>query len=297
MTGKKNEGKIMSILERSRLVKKVDDSDISPDDTIKRYDPDIKPAFEELNESAAVSPTLTQPISSVVSSANIEGQYGEGNTDQTDDVPPIGTSQYTSANLEEPSTIDDLSETKPYNPFHAPQVPVPLQSDSYAHENGVVSAEQSVSESPYVQQIQPHENYIEKYMSIDELYEVLALKPKKTDSVYLIEEYLKTLPDSLPDSSRREIVSKIIAASCFDYDLLMGDGVLRVKMLKEYAERFARHTDDYVAARKAELEMLEKQIESTKKLIANRKELHKKQFFTIETEAQRLKEILTFISG
>ena len=141
------------------------------------------------------------------------------------------------------------------------------------------------------------ESYTERYLNINELYEALALRPRKTDSVYLIEEYLKTLPDSLPDSSRREIVNKIITASGFDYDMLMGDGVLRVKMLKEYAERFAKHTDDYVAARHAEIESLEQQVVRAKKLLDSRKDLHKRQFFTIEAEAQRLKEILTFISG
>ena len=141
------------------------------------------------------------------------------------------------------------------------------------------------------------ENYTDRFLNTEELYNALALRSKKTDSIYLIEEYLQTLPGSLPDTQRRDIVSKLIAASGFDYDLLMGDGVLRVKMLKEYAERFARHTDDYIAARQAELDELDQQILRTRRLIENRKDLHKKQFFTIEAEAQRLKEILTFISG
>jgi len=143
----------------------------------------------------------------------------------------------------------------------------------------------------------PAESYTDKYLDIEELYEALALKAKRTDTIYLIEEYLKTLPSSLPDESRREIISKIVAASGFDYDLLMGDGVLRVKMLKDYAERFARHTDDYVSARQSELEDLEQQMIRVRRLIDNRRELHKKQFFAIEAEAQRLKELLTFITG
>ena len=143
----------------------------------------------------------------------------------------------------------------------------------------------------------PPESYTERYLDIEELYEALALRSKRTNTIYLVEEYLKTLPDSLPEESRREIVAKIVAASGFDYDLLMGDGVLRVKMLKEYAERFARHTEDYVAARQAELDELDQQMMRVRKLIENRRELHKKQFFAIEAEAQRLKEILTFISG
>ena len=152
--------------------------------------------------------------------------------------------------------------------------------------------------APEIRQQQPSpEDYTDRYLDIEDLYEVLSLKSKRTDTIYLVEEYLKTLPDSLPDESRREIVGKIVSASGFNYDLLMGDGVLRVKMLKEYAERFARHTDDYVAARQAELDELDRQILRVRKLVEDRRELHKKQFFAIEAEAQRLKDILTFISG
>ena len=143
----------------------------------------------------------------------------------------------------------------------------------------------------------PEENYTERYMAVDELYEALAMSKKRTDTIYLIEEYFKTLPDSLPEESKRDIVSKIVAASGFDYDLLMGDGVLRVKMLKEYAERFALYTEDYVSIRQAELDELDRQVARIRKLVEERRELHKKQFLTIEKEAQRLKEILTFIAG
>jgi len=143
----------------------------------------------------------------------------------------------------------------------------------------------------------PVERTTERYLDIEELYRTLSMHSKQTDSIYLIEEYSKTLPDSLPEESRREIVAKIVAASGFDYDLLMGDGVLRVRMLKEYAERFAQHTEEYVSSRNVELEELEQQMNRIRTLIENRRELHKKQFFAIETEAQRLKEILTFISG
>ena len=141
------------------------------------------------------------------------------------------------------------------------------------------------------------DNYTNQYLEIDELYDVLSMKSNKTETIYLVEEYMRTLPDSLPDESKREIISKIISASGFNYDILIGDGVLRVKMLKEYAERFAQQTDDYVTARDAELASLEQQAIGIRQLIENRRELHKRQFFAIETEAQRLREILTFITG
>ena len=162
---------------------------------------------------------------------------------------------------------------------------------------GVPVAETGSAVEPEYPKQPTIEDYTNRYMEIDDLYEVLSLKAKKTDTIYLIEEYLKSLPETLPDESRREIVSKIVVASGFDYDLLMGDGVLRVKVLKEYAERFSQHTDDYVAARQNELEELDRQILRIREMIEDRRDLHKKQFFAIEAEAQRLKDILTFISG
>jgi len=187
-------------------------------------------------------------------------------------------------------------------PVPTPASPVQEPPKHSSPFGGLFRNGNSTPETPTVEQVlreeqQRPDNYTDRYLNVNELYEALALRSKKTDTIYLIEEYLQTLPDSLPDSQRRDIVGKLLSASGFDFDLLMGDGVLRVKMLKEYAERFARHTDDYIAARQSELDELDQQILRTRRLIENRKELHKKQFFTIEAEAQRLKEILTFVSG
>ena len=152
-------------------------------------------------------------------------------------------------------------------------------------------------ESQQAQTPPPPQRTTDRYLDIEEIYTTLSINSKPTDTVYLIEEYLKTLPDSLPEVSKREIVGKIVAASGFDYDMLMGDGVLRVKMIKDYAEKFARYTDEYVSIQNAELAELERQMKLVKTLIDNRRELHRRQFLTIEAEAQRLKEILLFISG
>ena len=142
----------------------------------------------------------------------------------------------------------------------------------------------------------PPETFTDRFLDVDDLYDVLALRSEKTSSIYLVEEYLKTLPDSLPAESRRSIVAQIIAASGFDSDLILGDGVLRVKTLKDYSERFSQYTNNYVSEREAELDDLDNQIQMIRKLIQDRRELHKKQFLVIEAEAQRLRDIITFIS-
>ncbi|MCL2221293.1 MAG: hypothetical protein FWC20_03310 [Oscillospiraceae bacterium] len=307
MAGKKNEGKLKSMLERRGLIRKVEDNTgKSTSDTITRYNPevnpDIKPIIDMPDDSSPVKVAPRQPVPGMSTPVFPEEQAIEEETMQAQAVTPEPVSrQYTPAAVEENPFSEEPSvpEPQPYTPPPAPPRPAP-QAESlnpFRGERESAPTQLPEAEPAYTPQRSHVENYTDRYLSINELYDALALKPRKTDSVYLIEEYLKTLPDSLPDSSRRDIVNKIITASGFDYDLLMGDGVLRVKMLKEYAERFARHTDDYVAARHAELEALEQQIQRMKRLVENRKELHKKQFFTIEAEAQRLKEILTFISG
>jgi len=310
MPEKRNENKIMAMLERTGVIRKAGAGDDSltadSNDINSRNDSDIKPLFETPDDSIKVTPAARQPVPGMPSPVFPSERPAETVREQPqardaaepentiEAVPMSEADAYT-------SVLAQSQEAPAYEPaYDAPEAPQ-RSASSFGGLN-IFRNGGSVEEAAYAQpaaverEPQP-ENYTDRYLNTEELYDALALRSKKTDSIYLIEEYLQTLPGSLPDSSRREIVGKLIAASGFDYDLLMGDGVLRVKMLKEYAERFARHTDDYIAARQAELDEYDQQILRTRRLIENRKELHKKQFFSIEAEAQRLKDILTFISG
>jgi hypothetical protein len=306
-------------------------------DKLPRSEPDIKALFDPpADDSLKVTPAARQPIpgmptpifpSEKPESAPLE-QSGLDDSFKTKQEMPVTIEEPEPSGFTEvlkPEPPEVIAPPRPEPPeVMAPPRPEPPEAAAappprpepqevaeppkpapvFGNLNPFRSAA-AFEEKPPAPPVQPAvaerapqpENYTDRYLNTDELYDALALRSKKTDTIYLIEEYLQTLPASLPDTSRREIVGKLLAASGFDYDLLMGDGVLRVKMLKEYAERFARHTDDYIAARQAELDEYDQQILRTRRLIENRKELHKKQFFSIEAEAQRLKDILTFISG
>ena len=280
MPDKQNESRIMAMLERRGIVRKVD-SDIGQADTvpnsgISREEMDLRSLLgQPVNEPSAVTPAARQPVPGMPSPVVSGGQPRAYTREQPqpsemrEQAAITGVSRF-------PGGIESFTESSEWDEDPHPATGA-TQGGDYSR--------------------QPAERYIDQYLEIDELYEALSLKSKRTETIYLVEEYLKTLPESLPDESRREIVGKIIVASGFDFDILMGDGVLRVKMLKEYAERFAQQTDDYVSARQQELEELEQQILRVRKMVENRRELHKKQFFTIESEAQRLKDILSFISG
>jgi len=324
MPDKQSDSKFMAMLERKGIVRKAESEDepaeSSPDVSRSRPEMDLRSLFGTTEgEITNITPAARQPV------PGISNQIFPTERSKTDSLieprpiervvplqtPPVNLAKPEPQEPEEREQPQPIEREQP-QPIEREQprpveIPTPLphyvgvdpfKQETARKETPGVEPEPSKAPSFTVQpEPPPAENYTDRYLEINELYEALALKSKKTETIYLVEEYLKTLPDSLPEESRREIVSKIVNASGFNYDLLMGDGVLRVKMLKEYAERFARHTDDYVSARQAELDELDQQILRVRRLIENRRELHRKQFFAIEAEAQRLKEILTFISG
>ena len=137
---------------------------------------------------------------------------------------------------------------------------------------------------------------VERYMEVDELYQLFQMQTSGVDTVYLLEEYIKTLPDSLPADLRRSIIVRIVQASGFDFDRLLADGIDRVSKLNDYASEFAVRTDTIVTQQNETIAELERQIELVHAVISERKNLHKKQFLAIENEAQRLKKILDFIT-
>jgi hypothetical protein len=136
----------------------------------------------------------------------------------------------------------------------------------------------------------------DQYLDIGQLYSVFNMKTAGTDTIYLIESYISTLPETLPGELRRSIILKIIAASGFDFDHLLNDGIDRVSQLNDYSARFASRTEEIVERHNVEIDALERQIQQIREAINERKNLHKRQFLTIESEAQRLKDVLDFIT-
>ena len=324
MPDKQNESKFMAMLERRGIVRKSGSGENSPEENLnnapanEKSQNDAPPKIERADEAAQRERAETdmryifeQPDQEAIKVKHAAQQPVPGMIN-----PTIPVERFEKIEREDPGAAARAEPAQPKradvprpSPFFSgsdfvdgdiPDIPTDGRSEIRPEAAFAQNAQYMPSE-PYIPERTPEppppESYTDRYLDIEALYEALSMKSKRTDTIYLIEEYLKTLPESLPDESRREIVSKIVAASGFDYDLLMGDGILRVKMLKEYAERFAKHTDDYISARNTEVDELEQQIMKLRRLIENRRDLHKRQFFAIEAEAQRLKDILTFISG
>lgn len=140
------------------------------------------------------------------------------------------------------------------------------------------------------------DNSTDRYLDMDQLYGFFHMKTSGIDTIYLIESYISTLPETLPAELRRSIILKIITASGFDFDHLLNDGIDRVSQLNDYSAKFASRTEEIVERHNVEIDALERQIQQIREAINERKNLHKRQFLTIESEAQRLKDVLDFIT-
>ena len=137
---------------------------------------------------------------------------------------------------------------------------------------------------------------LDRFMDVPEIYTKLGMALGGVNTIYLIEDYIATLPDSLPPETRRSIVLKIVAASGFDYDGMVNDGIDRVNRLADYSTDFANRTDASVAGMEQQIADLNRQIGALKGKISERRDLHKRQFLALEVEAQRLQEVLDFIT-
>ena len=238
LSGKKENRKMMDVLERMKMVRKVDD----------------------LPEEADV---LTQEQEQAVS-AEIEAAF--------------------------------VTPAPSMSAISAPVADVPAVTPPAVYNFATAPKRDSASEKSFWDDATPTGPDLNRFMSISELYHSFLLKTNGTDTVYLIEEYMKTLPETLPAELRRSIIVRIMTASGFDFDKLLNDGIDRISRLNDYADKFASHTEEVIARQNQEIAELEARIATVREDVENRKNLHKQQFLAIESEAQRLKEILDFVT-
>jgi len=227
MRDKRNESKIKAMLERTGVIRKVDESH---DVDLIQTDSDIRPSFNTPDDAVKVTPAARQPIPGMPTPVFPAEKPAEQTREQPRNEEDLEAEIARSVEIpmyEE--DYEDVSETlapvvitpEPYGyEPDEPAAPPPVPVSTYNREP-VYEEAPSVPLAPLPSSISADrnlssENYTDRFLNTDELYEALALRSKKQDSIYLIEEYLQTLPDSLPDSSRREIVNKLLAASGFD---------------------------------------------------------------------------------
>lgn len=138
-------------------------------------------------------------------------------------------------------------------------------------------------------------NKIEK-LSIDEIFTIYSLLPKtSTNSVYLIDNFLKALPSNLPIEIKRESLNSLLEASHINLIDLVNDGKERVETLSQYLENFTLDLNEIINDNEKEIAALKEKIAYHNAIIEERSRTLEEQKAIVKFEVQKISSIIDFV--
>jgi len=141
----------------------------------------------------------------------------------------------------------------------------------------------------------PEEKRIEK-LSIDEIYTIYSLLPRtSTNSVYLIDNFLKALPSNLPIEIKRESLNSLLEASHINLIDLVNDGKERVETLNQYLENFTLDLNEIINDNEREIAALKEKIAHHTSIIEERSRTLEEQKAIVKFEVQKISSIIDFV--
>ncbi|MEA4826808.1 MAG: hypothetical protein VB130_09265 [Clostridium sp.] len=139
------------------------------------------------------------------------------------------------------------------------------------------------------------EKEVNKLLSVDEIYNRFNIENKKINTIFLIDSYVKALPETLPTDIKKQSVLNIIKASGMNVQELIKDGQDRVKVLGSFTSDVSAKTKSIIDEYEKEIGELLKKIDEYKNIINNRKNFQEEQKACIDYEVQKINNIIGFI--
>lgn len=133
-------------------------------------------------------------------------------------------------------------------------------------------------------------------LGVDEIYSKQGLNYDKRKTIFMVNEFIQALPESLPIEIKRNSVKNIVAASGINLNELMNDAYIRLETLNQTLQQQVEVTESIVAKSNKEIESLEAQILEVKKSITERNKKQEESKNAIEYETQRIINIVQFIN-
>lgn len=171
--------------------------------------------------------------------------------------------------------------------------------DSYEQEKmETKSGAEGYEASPEVsKKQQPKLSAIDKrLMSIEEVYRNNDMDTEINRSLFIIEKYLKDLPEYLPSDTKRQTVLSIVKSTGLNIKDLTTDGYERLNYLKDFSAGFQEEMDAANLEYEKRIEELKQEIEKCNKVIKDIKNLKKEQTAVVDYEILKINDILEFVS-
>ncbi len=134
-------------------------------------------------------------------------------------------------------------------------------------------------------------------LPIRAIFEKFGLETKETSTVYLVENFIKALPNNLPADIKRQSIINLISASQLDIICLLKDGTRRLEVLNNYFDDFSSNVEETITANEKQIRKLNERIAYHNRIIEEKQKTKDAQKAEIEFEIQKISNIIDFIEN
>ena len=174
------------------------------------------------------------------------------------------------------------------------QINNPISKDiSAPSSKAEVSPEVSKTQEPPLETFtsQSNSSAYTQLLTIEQIYEYLKLDHlATTNTVFLLENLIKALPEELPEFVKKTTVDNIIQASAMDLPKLLEDGHIRLDSIKQFCADYTRINSSEIASLKSAI------IADYHQQIKHRETLISEETSLIQTEQNRIQSIMEFFN-
>ncbi len=135
----------------------------------------------------------------------------------------------------------------------------------------------------------------DKIQTVEEIYQKSQMEVEKLKTIFMVDEFSRTLPENLPVDVKRTSVTNIINVSGMKVENFLNDAYKRMDALNQVLEHSVQNTEDIIAKKRDAIKSLESEIAKLEQFIADREQFQDKQTSLIEYEVQRIVGIVDFI--
>jgi hypothetical protein len=135
---------------------------------------------------------------------------------------------------------------------------------------------------------------IDKSLDISEIYALFGIDSNKTNTIFMLGQFINAIPESLPHDIRKESVMNILTAAKSNFTDLIKDGEIRLNTLNDFTEKFHDTVNSKIDEYNMEISKLKSLISDYEIKIENKKNMLSKQDSTVKYELQKINSIINF---
>lgn len=135
---------------------------------------------------------------------------------------------------------------------------------------------------------------IDKSLDISEIYTLFGIDSNKTNTIFMLGQFINAIPESLPHDIRKESVMNILTAAKSNFTDFIKDGEIRLNTLNDFTEKFHDTVNSKIDEYNMEISKLKSLISDYEIKIENKKNMLSKQDSTVKYELQKINSIINF---